>query len=327
MHFECDYGFLDSFVSMGAIAMTGFFILSGFSLQLSYENRDFGDVNECRKFYIKRAIQILPLYFVVHLIYLTPLISVPIDERILLFPFQTLGLQSHFSSLFKFSHNGGTWFISCLIACYFVFPLIHMLIKERKLKFYLVILLVVSSILFLSPLVQQKFRTNSIYDNPFFRFLEFSIGMVMYKIYGICTKKKWFSSIFNGITALLILIVLIWTISKIILSGYPVSYMRYNFFVVPCFMLIIFSVSTIKCKRPIFIRNIVWLSAISYAFFLSQMIGVWKISRIIVSFAGIDTNVIRIIISFIVCLTFSIALHHIIELPVSNFCKKKYLTI
>ena len=32
IHFQCHYGILDNFVSMGAIAMTGFFMLSGFSM-------------------------------------------------------------------------------------------------------------------------------------------------------------------------------------------------------------------------------------------------------------------------------------------------------
>lgn len=36
MHFGCDYYFLRNFVSVGAIAMTGFFLLSGYALRLIY---------------------------------------------------------------------------------------------------------------------------------------------------------------------------------------------------------------------------------------------------------------------------------------------------
>lgn len=33
MHYHCDYGLLNSFISMGAIAITAFFMLSGYSFQ------------------------------------------------------------------------------------------------------------------------------------------------------------------------------------------------------------------------------------------------------------------------------------------------------
>lgn len=37
MHFGCDYYYLTNFVSLGAIAMTGFFLLSCYSLLLAFE--------------------------------------------------------------------------------------------------------------------------------------------------------------------------------------------------------------------------------------------------------------------------------------------------
>ena len=36
MHFGCDYGIFNHFARMGAIAMTGFFMLSGYALTYSY---------------------------------------------------------------------------------------------------------------------------------------------------------------------------------------------------------------------------------------------------------------------------------------------------
>ena len=48
---QCDYGLLNGFIDMGAIAMTGFFLLSGYALHLSYGKKDMSDIPSIRKFY------------------------------------------------------------------------------------------------------------------------------------------------------------------------------------------------------------------------------------------------------------------------------------
>ena len=41
IHFGCSYSYLNDFVSVGAIAMTGFFLLSGYSLRMVYGGDNF----------------------------------------------------------------------------------------------------------------------------------------------------------------------------------------------------------------------------------------------------------------------------------------------
>ena len=60
---HCSYGFLDYFVDMGAIAMTGFFLLSGYVINLTYQRKDMSSSVELNRFYYKRLISIIPLYF------------------------------------------------------------------------------------------------------------------------------------------------------------------------------------------------------------------------------------------------------------------------
>ena len=59
---KCDYGFFNGFIRMGAIAMTGFFLLSGYAINLSSDSKDMSDIKEIKRFYTKRLISILPLY-------------------------------------------------------------------------------------------------------------------------------------------------------------------------------------------------------------------------------------------------------------------------
>ena len=70
MHIGCSYGFLSGFVSMGAIYMTAFFLLSGFSLFLVWNKKDLNNIDTIKGFYLKRGIGILPLYYTVALLFI-----------------------------------------------------------------------------------------------------------------------------------------------------------------------------------------------------------------------------------------------------------------
>lgn len=49
IHIECNYGIFQPFILMGAVFMTGFFILSGYSLYYTYENKNLIEINNIRK--------------------------------------------------------------------------------------------------------------------------------------------------------------------------------------------------------------------------------------------------------------------------------------
>lgn len=328
MHFSCDYGILNSFISMGAIAMTGFFILSGFSLQLSSTNSKLTDSKEITHFYLKRLISIIPLYFFVHIVRFVCDGFEPIINRLILFPIQTLGLQALFSSLFRFSHNGGTWFISCLLVCYFVFPLIHILLSKLTTKQNLILLFTLAFVLLWGPVVQRRFGTNSIYDNPFFRLIEFTIGILSYNLWATGKPHSSYLRVFNWPMALVSVLLLIISISYAHIKGMSGSYMTYNIFVLPCFVVLMICLPNIQfrnisgTKMSQFIR---YTSGLALPFFLSQCIGVWRISRCIVNFVGINTNLLRIVISLLVCCLMAVILHEFIEKPSSKYLKQKFL--
>ncbi|WP_081353006.1 acyltransferase family protein [Xylanibacter ruminicola] len=133
MHFDCHYGVFDHFARYGAIAMTGFFMLSGYALSLS-SKVILTDIGSLKNFLLKRFISIYPLYYFVALAFIILLGSESFQSLALLFPFEALGLQSCFTSLSKISHNGGTWFISCLTICYLLYPLLQWIIIRLKVK-------------------------------------------------------------------------------------------------------------------------------------------------------------------------------------------------
>lgn len=89
-------------------------------------------------------------------------------EELILFPIETLGIQSVFATLFPYSHNGGSWFITCILICYFFYPLLQILTKGLSDNYRVWIILILGFILLWSPFVQYYFHLQTIYSNPFF---------------------------------------------------------------------------------------------------------------------------------------------------------------
>ncbi|SCX84107.1 hypothetical protein SAMN02910371_00152 [Butyrivibrio sp. INlla14] len=69
-------------------------------------------------------------------------------------------------------------------------------------------------------------------------------------------------------------------------------------------------------------RLIRYLCEISYAFFFAQFFT-WKSTMFIIAKIGFDTNVIRIVFSFLICMMIAIVLHEIFEKPLTKYLLKR----
>ncbi len=178
-HLGCDYGILQPVSVMGAVFMTAFFMLSGFSIYINYASENLQDIQQLKKFYLKRAVGILPMYYIAAVIYGFLVDRGNIREMLLLFPIEVTGLQSVFSSLFGYSHNGGTWFVSCILICYLLYPFLQNIVIQINVRVKLLLIAICTGILLYSPIVVLKFATADIYANPFFRVIEFFTGVLL----------------------------------------------------------------------------------------------------------------------------------------------------
>lgn len=327
---KCDYGLFNGFIRMGAIAMTGFFLLSGYAINLSYGIKDMSDNKEIKRFYTKRLISILPLYYTWALIVIvTQIVAKGIPalwEEIILFPIETLGIQSVFSTLFPYSHNGGTWFISCILICYFVFPLIHLLSKQIDDKRRLMMIVILSAILLYSPFVRSYFHLQSIYSNPFFRILEFSIGVL------VCqmntkeeTKCKIIQFLRKPTICIITIVILLVGVSVAYYIGIPEDYMLYNWVALPCFISLLVSLGYIQFQRLRDSKTIQYLSALSFSIFLSQIIDVWYVVKYAMEYVGCESNIVKILLSATVCFTIANFFHYCVEIPSAKYFKSKFL--
>lgn len=324
----CDFGVVDGFARMGAIFMTGFFMMSGYVLFANYSGKKIIELPNLREFYLKRIIGIIPLYFIVSLVYMLFWGGESLKQNLLLFPVETLGLQSHFSSLFDVSHNAGTWFISCLLFCYLLFPLMQEAVKQISNKAKIVAMAFCAAIILWAPLVVHTFSTAGTYESPFFRALEFFIGVLLCAWKPDCSAgpaKKFFAAL-GSLWAFAIEFAVLFglvtlAVSKNIAVG---NYMVYNIFALPLFMVMMISLSMVKNETLSKSKVLNYAAKISYAFFLAQTFNT-EIENFIFTKLNIESNGLQILIPFVVCGILAAAMHHLIEKPCGKFLKKKLL--
>lgn len=315
MHIGIHYYFLTPFISQGAIFMVAFFILSGFSLYLNYHDRSLNQIEEIMRFYVKRLVNIYPLYLAVYVIWMILYRSLTIGQNLLIAPIELLMLQTVFTSLFGVLHNGGTWFVSCIFICYLLFPFIKTLLSQMKSGlsgwFFLI-----CSLSVISPFIVQAFSLSGIYSNPFFRLLEFVLGMILAASY-IKNKKNGillpFIYVLSGLT-LIISGVTYLVNSNIMVNDYP----AYNFLSIPIFAIIIYQFAVLDKHIGNKLFDYPWvryLSKISYAFFFAQFFT-WDIVRWLQNNTGlfsVHANSRLFTFSLLICLSIAILMHECIE--------------
>ena len=320
IHHESSFGPLTGFVSMGAVFMTAFFMLSGYVLFLTYKDKSLVQAPALKNFYLKRIFGIFPLYLVVAALYVVTLGQESVFQNLVLLPIEVLGLQSVFSTLFPVSHNDGTWFISCLLLAYLAFPLMQEIVKQMSTRTKWMALAFCTAILLWSPLVVHTFKTDSIYANPFFRGLEFFIGVLLCSL----PIRAGIAKVLATWKALLVeVLLLVAGVSIAVrLNVFVGNYMLYDWIVVPLFAVMILTLAGIKSPQLQGSAVLRYASAASYAFFLAQVFNT-QIENWLFPLCGIQNNALQIAVSVALCAVIAIALHELIEKPCAKMLKKK----
>ena len=288
IHHECNFGPLTGFVSMGAVFMTAFFMLSGYVLYMTYREKSLVQILPLKNFYLKRLIGILPLYYLVSVIYVVSLGTESLLQNIVLLPI---------------SHNSGTWFISCLLIAYLFFPLMQEVAKQLATRAKILLLVACALVMFWSPLVVHSFATDSIYANPFFRGLEFFIGVLLCSL---SVRLEFLKTWKFFVIEVLVLVAVISAAAR--LNLFVGNYMLYDVVAVPLFACMIITLSGLKSPRLQNSKVLRYASAVSYAFFLVQTFNT-EIENFIFATLDVQNNVLKIALSIALCCLMAVLLH------------------
>lgn len=318
IHLGCNYGIMNVIISQGAIFMVAFFMISGFSLYYTYCDSNSTDIKKLTNFYIRRFSAIIPVYLVVYLVYLV-VIKTDLSwiKNLIIAPLELLLLQSTIGGTKAVLHNSGTWFVSCLGICYIMFPFLCEIIKQMNKKILLWFGLVLFIICGYVPIVVRIFEFNSSYSNPFFRLLEFMIGMIIAKVYVHSggRGKKYINLVVLSFSALF---TFVWVLQSMKIGNYE----TYVIIAIP-----IFGYSMLCLARAnefvLHGKMISLANSICYEIFMAQFFT-WGITLKIVKYIPIlNNNCGKVLISFAVCLVEAIVLYRLITRPVKKIIRNR----
>lgn len=318
VHLGCSYGVLNDCFNTPMVGMSGFFMLSGYALVVAYLKKNLFDKQTITLFYKKRFVAIYPLYFIVGILAVIMNIlagTQTIQDNLLLSPVEILGIQSFFDgAFFSYSHNSGTWFVSCILFCYLLFPIIKEIVGGFKFSWLIIFVVLSLFILSYFQILPRFFKCGSIYTNPFIRMFEFCLGMSLAFLNLKEEGRNKFLDILRFwpmmLLAFLLLIVCCYMNST---SKYLLLYLGLSIM----FMVMGSRNSIVKGGEN---KVLMYASNISYAFFLGQFF-VWKPIKFIQLYFGSFSNIINIVFSFVMCCVVSVALYEIIEKKIGGKIK------
>jgi peptidoglycan/LPS O-acetylase OafA/YrhL len=263
--------------STGNIAVSAFFVLSGFVLTWSARRGD-----RTRSFYRRRFFKVFPNHVVVFFAALAFLLIVG----------EPVGFWSALTNLFLVntwipnltlvfgSVNGPTWSLSVELAFYVTFPLWFVLIRKIQPARLWYWAIGIAMLAVLMPMISQAFLPDTpvhpyipgmsladmwfLYFGPIVRMAEFTVGMILARI---VQTGRWI-----GIRPLPIAVLVV----GVFLAGrflLPISYGLAVLYPLPLALLVAsLAAGDVKGRRSILAsKPMVWLGDISYAYFLIHL--------------------------------------------------------
>jgi len=189
-HAKLMYGFsvglawFDDMISIGAIFVTVFFMLSGFGLRKSNQELAIRDFSGILKFYKKRILSIYPLFLLLTIVALIFQFRVmdSWNETLMRLPIQFTMLHILVGKdMHGFLFNDNCWYISALFVLYLLFPFLNEFVNRLRVRAKVVLcvlLWVVSVGVYFYCVYGTKLTFLDYYPNPFLRIPEFMIGML-----------------------------------------------------------------------------------------------------------------------------------------------------
>ena len=257
----------------GYAGVSFFFILSGFILSCSYQERLLSGKMSALHFYKARTARIYPLHLLTFVI--AAILSVPFyfNFEYLVNFISNLTLTQSFFPVGRvyFSFNAPSWSISDEMFFYLLFPFIVYLVYKKQNIFHILLFSALTILFFLTFIVKKETHQHALfYINPIMRIADFCIGICLYNLcVRVSTKHekilknvKW-----GGVE----IISVIFFVCFYLLAYYIPKVYRYSFWYwIPISLLVtVFYLSRNGlCSKILSNKYFVLLGEISFGFYL-----------------------------------------------------------
>lgn len=325
--YGCTYGSgLDEwFIMMTSPVMTCFFILSGFSIHYQHGKEELS-AGWTRRFLARRLIAIMPSYLLV--VFLWPL-AYPeqLKDWLILLPADLVGVQTAYHSLFGILHNGGTWFVSCLLFAYLSYPVLKAVLGSVKRWAPAALLIAAHFLLIYSNFVIPRFSLDRLYSNPIARTAEFWLGAAFSELlFRDGEKPDAAETVGTDVRSGVFTILLLTVVSLILalVSHENIQATVYGYLVIPAVFLILLISSLVRSRLLENSRVLSVLSGISYQFFLAQLF-LWKLTSWVLGMLGLGGNRAKLGVSLVLCTLLSYTVWRFYDKPVRKFLSRKLL--
>ena len=248
-----------AFDAGGDCGVAFFFVLSGFALSLGYGRRIGDGTFSYRAFMRRRLLKLYPLHLLCLLLFLLLFhAKETTDVRLV---FNALLLQSWVpDSNYYFSYNGVSWFLSCLLFLYAVFPWGYRLAN----RFILAVVVVLCAAAYV--LVPYHQVNAVLYVNPLVRLADFFFGIMLCKVCQRQAAEKGRPA-FHGWAEVLLTLLLV-----VLLAAYPYVDAKLRnaplYWIVILPLLAVFARQAGPLSRLLQWRPLLWLGSLSMPIFL-----------------------------------------------------------
>ncbi len=331
--YGCTYGHvMDALLRyLTSPVMTCFFILSGFLIHYQHDREDI-TADWIRVYLKKRLISVMPSYLLVVVIW--PLVY-PDQIRVwaLLLPVDLSGIQTSYRTLFGILHNGGTWFVSCMLFCYVSYPVVKA-VAESAGKWVPVALIVIPHFLLMySNVIIPEFSLDGLYSNPIARTAEFIIGVAFAEI--VFRKKTVredcaytnndrylvrMSSLGRPFCTIVLLVIISAVSAQVNHAGRKL--MVTGYLVIPAVLFILLAAGRLRSERMENSRLLLAMGKMSYQFFLTQLF-LWNLTSRILWLIRLKGNTAQIVVSFTICILISFFVWRFFDRPVKRYLNRK----
>ena len=239
-------------------------------------------------------------------------------------PMELCLVQSVFAGSFKFLHNGGTWFMSCLFVCYLFYPYVARTICSQSEKRNIMLALIMyffSSYAFF-PAYTYKFA--GIYSNPLLRLLEFSIGIIIADSFMQRHEKRIKKNAWIFVAAASLVLFLALSFGARFVNQWRIE--TYNFIAIPCFSVILYFCARLETTFGFkhFKKAIILFAENTYAFYLAQSFSLLPAKYLMnhTDFFTTHGNLKKLLLSLVVTCLITVFFHYGIEKPCRILSKK-----